>query len=148
MLTLTNVTKSFETTTALHSVSLDIAPEKTTVLIGPSGCGKSTLLRLVIGLLDPDDGSIEFEGMEVRQNTILKIRHRIGYVIQDGGLFPHLTARQNITLMARYLNRESGWITSRLKNLTELTQFPNDGLERFPSQLSGGQRQRVSLMRA
>lgn len=148
MLTLTNVTKSFETTTALHSVSLDIAPEKTTVLIGPSGCGKSTLLRLVIGLLDPDDGSIEFEGMEVQQNTILKIRHRIGYVIQDGGLFPHLTARQNITLMARYLNRESGWITSRLKNLTELTQFPNDGLERFPSQLSGGQRQRVSLMRA
>jgi osmoprotectant transport system ATP-binding protein len=72
----------------------------------------------------------------------------MGYVIQDGGLFPHLTARHNITLMARYLRVDGADIDSRLEELRRLTDFPADALDRFPSQLSGGQKQRVALMRA
>jgi osmoprotectant transport system ATP-binding protein len=76
------------------------------------------------------------------------MRHRIGYVIQSGGLFPHLTARDNVTLAARYLKRPSTWIESRVSELVELVQLSQDVLARFPGDLSGGQRQRVSLMRA
>src|SRR5438105_5633590 len=72
----------------------------------------------------------------------------MGYVVQDGGLFPHLTARSNVTLMARYLGWDGQRIETRLAELAELTQFPTDGLMRYPTQLSGGQRQRISLMRA
>ena len=78
----------------------------------------------------------------------MKIRRKIGYVIQEGGLFPHLTALQNISLVAEYLEWNSDKIKARIKDLTELTHFPDDALERFPLQLSGGQRQRVGLMRA
>ena len=81
---------------ALHSTNLQIAAGQTTVLIGPSGCGKSTILRLIIGLLTPTSGAVEFEGVPVSQNNILALRRRMGYVIQDGGLFPHLTASQNV----------------------------------------------------
>ncbi len=79
---------------------------------------------------------------------MLEVRQRLGYVIQDGGLFPHLSARDNVTLMARYLGWDTGRIKNRLADLAELTQFPAAGLDRFPTQLSGGQRQRLSLMRA
>ena len=79
---------------------------------------------------------------------MLEVRHGLGYVIQDGGLFPHLNARDNVILMARYLGWEPERIDDRLAELAELTRFPRDGLDRFPAQLSGGQRQRVSLMRA
>ena len=72
----------------------------------------------------------------------------MGYVIQDGGLFPHLTARGNVTLMARYIGWSEEKVAARIHELSELTQFPEDGLDRYPAQLSGGQRQRVSLMRA
>jgi len=80
--------------------------------------------------------------------VIRSLRKKMGYVIQDGGLFPHLTARDNVTLMARYLKWDRGSIAQRLRELTDITRFPADGLDRFPAQLSGGERQRVSLMRA
>jgi osmoprotectant transport system ATP-binding protein len=129
-------------------MDLTVEPGQTTVLIGPSGCGKSTLLRLVIGLIRPDTGSVRFERTEVTPANALTLRRRMGYVIQDGGLFPHLTARGNVALMARYLGWDEERIETRLAELAELTQFPRDGLDRFPVQLSGGQRQRVALMRA
>jgi osmoprotectant transport system ATP-binding protein len=121
---------------------------RTTILIGPSGCGKSTVLRLIIGLIPPDSGTIELDGEAVAPERVLMMRRKMGYVIQEGGLFPHLTTRRNITLMASYLGWPSSGIEGRLAELTELTQFPQDGLNRYPAQLSGGQRQRVSLMRA
>lgn len=148
MLQLRGVTKSFGATQALQPTDLTIEPGRTTVLIGPSGCGKSTLLRLMCGLVAADTGTIEFDGQPLTASNVLALRHRLGYVIQEGGLFPHLTARRNVTLMARYLGWTRGRMQERLAELCELTQFPRDGLERFPSQLSGGQRQRVSLMRA
>jgi osmoprotectant transport system ATP-binding protein len=76
------------------------------------------------------------------------VRLRVGYVIQDGGLFPHLTARGNVTLMARHLGRDRDTTAARVAELTDLTRFPSDGLDRYPHELSGGQRQRVGLMRA
>jgi osmoprotectant transport system ATP-binding protein len=145
---LSNISKRYGATEAVRAVDLLVEPGKTTVLIGPSGCGKSTLLRLMIGVIQPDVGRVQFEGEALTPENALLLRRKMGFVIQDGGLFPHLTARGNITLVARYLKWGHDRIGARLAELTELTRFPRDGLDRYPAQLSGGQRQRVSLMRA
>jgi osmoprotectant transport system ATP-binding protein len=145
---LVGVSKTFGDAAAVHEIDLAVERGKTTVLIGPSGCGKSTLLRLIIGLIEPDRGEINFDGTELRTDKIDIVRRRIGYVIQEGGLFPHLTARENILLMARYLGRGGNEIRARLGELRGLTRFPENLLDRYPLELSGGQRQRVSLMRA
>src|SRR6266699_5822072 len=145
---LVGVSKTFGDAAAVHAVDLSVERGKTTVLIGPSGCGKSTLLRLIIGLLEPDSGEIQFDGTQLRADKIDIVRRRIGYVIQEGGLFPHLTARGNILLMARHLGRDENRMRARLGELCSLTRFPESLLDRYPLELSGGQRQRVSLMRA
>jgi osmoprotectant transport system ATP-binding protein len=146
---LRQVTKIFgDGSPAVSNVNAKILPRQTTVLIGPSGCGKSTLLRLIIGLLEPTSGEIEFDGQPVTRETLPDLRRRMGYVIQDGGLFPHLTARENITLMARHLRLPPEDIDRRIAELCELTRFTHENLHRYPVELSGGQRQRVSLMRA
>ena len=148
MFELKGVSKRFALTQALDCVDLSIDSGKTTVLIGPSGCGKSTLLRALLGLVRLDEGDVRFEDSPITADNSLHLRRKMGYVIQDGGLFPHLTARSNATLVARYLGWDAGRIESRITELTGLTRFPADGLDRYPVQLSGGQRQRVSLMRA
>jgi osmoprotectant transport system ATP-binding protein len=147
MLELKDVSKTYGTSTALEKLSLVLEPHKTTVLIGPSGCGKSTLLRLMIGLITPDSGTVFLNGKPINSQNSLNARQEIGYVIQDGGLFPHLTAKDNVVLMARFLGWNQNRIDKRVAELAELAQLPMSGLERFPAQLSGGQRQRVSLMR-
>jgi osmoprotectant transport system ATP-binding protein len=148
MFTLDGVAKVYTGRRALGPLTLDVPAGRTTVLIGPSGCGKSTLLRLLIGLIQPDAGSVRFDGTPVTPATARAARLRTGYVIQDGGLFPHLTARGNVTLMARHLGWDRPRIDARVRDLADLTRFPVDGLDRHPHQLSGGQRQRVGLMRA
>ena len=148
MLQLKGVSKRFGATQALHATDLDVPAERTTVLIGQSGCGKSTLLRLMIGLISPERGTVRFRDAELTPASVMEIRRHMGYVIQEGGLFPHLTARDNVTLMARYLRIPAQRRTERVDELARLTHFPVDGLERYPAQLSGGQQQRVSLMRA
>jgi len=145
---LLGVSKSFGGAAALHPTDLDFQPGLTTALIGPSGCGKSTLLRLIIALLLPDRGRVLFDKEEVTEATAQAVRRRVGYVIQEGGLFPHLTARANVLLMSRHLGRSSGETAERLAELCALSQFPRPALDRYPTELSGGQRQRVSLMRA
>ena len=145
---LIGVSKSFGDAAAVHDIDFSIKRGETTVLIGPSGCGKSTLLRLIIGLLAPDVGQIQFDGSELRSDKVDLIRHRVGYVIQEGGLFPHLTACGNVLLMARHLSRDENEMHARLSELSALTRFPEGLLDRYPLELSGGQRQRVSLMRA
>jgi osmoprotectant transport system ATP-binding protein len=142
------LSKSFGERLALAPTSLDFAPGRTTVLLGPSGCGKTTLLKLMLGLVAPDSGTVRFQGEPVIAARADALRQRIGYVIQEGGLFPHLCARDNVALMARYLGREASWIERRMAELADLAQIPADLLPRFPAQLSGGQRQRVALMRA
>jgi len=148
MLEIEGISKRYGQAVALHPLDLSISQEQTTVLIGPSGCGKSTLLRLVIGLISPDTGVVRFGGVLLTAANILEQRQRMGYVIQEGGLFPHFTAQGNITLMAHHLGWKKARIQRRLVELVALTRFPQDALERYPVQLSGGQRQRVALMRA
>ncbi len=148
MLELTAVSKTYDGTQVLQPIDMTVDQGRTTVLIGPSGCGKSTLIRTMMGLIWPDSGTVRFEGTEVTPTNALLLRRRMGYVIQDGGLFPHLNARGNVSLMARYLGWSQERVESRLAELASLTQFPREGLDRYPVQLSGGQRQRVALMRA
>jgi osmoprotectant transport system ATP-binding protein len=148
MIELKGVSKSYAGRVVLSKLDLSIAAGRTTVLIGPSGCGKSTLLRLMIGLVRPDSGSISIEGKPLKPESVLELRRGLGYVTQDGGLFPHLTARRNVDLVARYLKWDRRRIDDRIAELAELTRFPQDGIDRYPSELSGGQKQRASLMRA
>jgi osmoprotectant transport system ATP-binding protein len=145
---LRGVGKSYRGQRTIGPIDLAIEGGKTTVLIGPSGCGKSTLLRLMVGLIEADEGQVLFDGTEVTPETAIALRRRLGYVIQDGGLLPHLDARDNVALMARYLRWEERRIEARLDELAELVRLPRGALARFPRELSGGQRQRVGLMRA
>ena len=148
LIELVGVSKSFGGTAALHPTDLAFPPGLTTALIGPSGCGKSTLLRLIIALLKPDTGKVTFDDLEVTETSAQQVRRRVGYVIQEGGLFPHLTARANVLLLSRHLGRPASQMEERLEELCALSRFPRNGLDRYPLELSGGQRQRVSLMRA
>jgi len=148
MLALSQVSKRYGDSLALAHCDLHAPAGKTVVLIGPSGCGKSTLLRLIAGLIPADTGTVTFSGETLSQDNILQARRRMGYVIQEGGLFPHLAVRDNVTVMARYLRRDAKWIDARLAELAQLVRLPPELMSRFPAELSGGQRQRVSLMRA
>jgi osmoprotectant transport system ATP-binding protein len=148
MFQLTDVRKSYGGVAALHPLTLTVPAGRSTVLLGPSGCGKSTLLRLLTGLVQPDGGSVTFDGMPVTPATAPALRRRLGFMVQDGGLFPHLTARGNVLLLGRHLGRDKAFLERRLAELCDLTHFASDRLDIYPTQLSGGLRQRVSLMRA
>lgn len=148
MFRLSAVSKQFGPTRVLDDIDLDVVPGKTTVLVGPSGCGKTTLLRALIGLVVPDSGTISFDGEAVNARNVLKVRRRVGYVVQNAGLFPHLTARQNLRLLGDYLGKSAASLDARVTELAEMTSFPTGGLDRYPKELSGGQNQRVGLMRA
>ncbi len=142
------VTKRFGATLAVERLSLAVPPFRTTALLGPSGCGKSTLLRLATGLVAPDDGSVQLFGTLVGRDGLDEARHRIGYVIQEGGLFPHLDVEANVTLVARHLRWATARIAARFHELRALVKLPADIGPRAIDEISGGQRQRVSLMRA
>ena len=148
MIALEHVSHSYPHVAALEDVSLHVAAGETVALIGPSGCGKSTLLKAVIGLVRPSKGRVAIDGVELRPQNELELRRRVGYVIQSGGLFPHLNSADNITLAARYLRRDPKWIRARVEELADLVQLRREVLQRFPTNLSGGQSQRVGLMRA
>ncbi len=148
MLALDHVTKRFGDRTALADASLLAAAGRVTVLLGPSGCGKSTTLRLFLGLTAPDEGTVRFGGAPLSTLDVRAVRRRTGYVIQSGGLFPHLTARGNVSLGAREAGLGEHEIAARVAALAETARLPADRLARYPDQLSGGERQRVSLMRA
>ncbi len=142
------VTKRYGEHAALGPIDLTVDAAKTLCLLGPSGCGKSTLLRAVIGLVRPDAGEVRVGDTAVTPETVISLRRRMGYVIQEGGLFPHLTSRENVSLMARHLGWEGGRVRARVSELASLVRLPEGLLERHPQALSGGQRQRVGIMRA
>jgi osmoprotectant transport system ATP-binding protein len=148
MIKVENISKSYNGVAALAPLSLAFKPQSTSVLIGPSGCGKSTLLRIMVGLVQPDAGKVAIDGTLLDEHNVEQLRHKVGYVIQEGGLFPHLTAQRNVTLLASHLGKPQDWIAQRLAKLTELTQLTPELLAHYPKDLSGGQRQRVALMRA
>jgi osmoprotectant transport system ATP-binding protein len=146
-LELRNVTKRHQGGAVVGPVDLAVGRGETVALIGESGSGKSTLLRLLLGLVPPDEGEVRFAGAPARGDDPA-FRRRIGYVVQGGALFPHLTAADNATLVARHLRWDPARIAGRLAELAALARLSTDALARFPRALSGGQAQRVSLVRA
>ncbi|MBX3188131.1 MAG: ATP-binding cassette domain-containing protein [Labilithrix sp.] len=147
-LSIDRVSKSFDARAVIRDTTLRLARGERLALIGPSGCGKSTLLRMVLGLVAPDAGTVRVGDVEVTPQSAIAVRRRVGYVIQDGGLFPHLTAEENVTLVARLGGRSAESLRDRVRELAELARLPERLLARFPRALSGGERQRVGLMRA
>ena len=151
ILRLVGVTKRFGTLAAVHETTLDVEAQRTTVLIGPSGSGKTTVLRLMLGLVRPDAGQVLHREAPLDSGGpagLRRFRSETGYVVQEGGLFPHLTAADNVTLLARHLRWSGPRIAARVTELAALARLPESALSRYPHELSGGQRQRVALMRA
>ncbi len=148
MVTLEAVEKRFGGRLVLAPTTLTVAARSSLALLGPSGCGKSTLLRLILGLLVPDAGHLTVGGTPVTPATVTSVRRRIGYVIQEGGLFPHLTAKENVAMLARHLGWSLVRVNERLHELAILVRLEPSMLERYPAELSGGERQRVGIMRA
>ena len=145
---LQGVTCTFDGVRALDGASVAFPRGHTSVLIGSSGSGKSTLLRLLIGLEWPVSGNVLCDGELLRRDALLEVRRRVGYVIQEGGLFPHLTVLGNLALLPRHLGWNPSRVLERTRELAVLAHLHEDLLSRFPAELSGGQRQRVALMRA
>ena len=145
---LEGATRAFASTRAVDDVTLAFARGETAILIGSSGSGKSTVLRLLLGLEWPDAGEVRCDGEPLQRTRTLELRRRVGYVIQEGGLFPHLTVLGNLALLPRHLGWKVAHVRERASELAGLTHLHRDLFERFPAELSGGQRQRVALMRA
>ena len=142
-----HASKRYGSVLALDDISLAFAAGSTTALIGSSGSGKSTVLRLLLGLEWPDQGCVKVDGRALERSDVLALRRRVGYLTQDGGLFPHLTALGNLALLPRHLGWSTQQVRQRAQELAALTHLPAEVLERYPAELSGGQRQRVALMR-
>ena len=133
----------------LEGLSLDVGEGETVALIGPSGSGKTTALKLVNRLLDADAGTVRVLGREVREADPIALRRGLGYVIQEGGLFPHWTVRENVAAVPRLLGWDPGRRRQRADELLAMVGLPPDEFgERLPRALSGGQRQRVGVARA
>src|SRR5713101_4447280 len=144
-----NVRKSYGARPALDNFSLSVAPGETVALVGPSGCGKTTALKLVNRLLDADSGEVLVTGHDVRASEPVALRRGIGYVIQEGGLFPHWDVRNNIEIVPRLLGWSAERRRARCEELLAMVNLPAaEFSRRRPRELSGGQRQRVGFARA
>ena len=148
IITFTNVSKRYGDSLVLSEIVLEIPNQQTTVIVGQSGSGKTTLLRMVNGLIRPDSGRLEVFGDLVPEENIENFRRKIGYAVQGAGLFPHVSVKENIVLIARL----EGWsledIDERFEMLMRQMELPLDLSDRIPNELSGGQQQRVGLCRA
>jgi osmoprotectant transport system ATP-binding protein len=133
---------------AIGSLSFEVPAGEICVLVGPSGCGKTTALRLANRMIELTAGDILLDGESIRRRSAADLRRGIGYVIQQIGLFPHLTIGDNIAVVPRLLGWEKTRIRNRLEELLDLVSLPADMRDRYPVQLSGGQRQRVGVARA
>ena len=148
IITFTNVSKRYGDTVVLSEIELEIPNEQTTVIVGQSGCGKTTLLRMVNGLIKPDSGRLEVFGDLVPEENIENFRRKIGYAVQGAGLFPHVSVKENIVLIARLVGWSSQDLDERFEMLMRQMELPLDLSDRIPNELSGGQQQRVGLCRA
>jgi len=151
MIRLDGLTKRFagQEKPAVDKLTLDIARGEIVVLVGPSGCGKTTSLRLVNRLIEPSDGRIIFDGEDVTDVDADDLRRRMGYVIQQLGLFPHMTVAQNIAVVPKILGWDKERIAERTDELLSMVGLdPDEYRDRYPKELSGGQSQRVGVVRA
>ncbi|NJR65825.1 MAG: ABC transporter ATP-binding protein [Leptolyngbyaceae cyanobacterium CRU_2_3] len=134
---------------AVDHCSCEVEEGQLVVILGPSGCGKTTLLKMVNRLYEPTSGKISLNGQDIRQLAVTKLRQQIGYVIQQSGLFPHMTVAQNVAVVPKLLGWSRPNIQARIDELLTLVQLsPQEYRHRYPAQLSGGQQQRVGLARA
>jgi osmoprotectant transport system ATP-binding protein len=145
-----DVSKRFpnESRPAVERASLEVQPGELVVLVGPSGCGKTTLLKMVNRLYEPTSGRILIGGQDIRSLPATRLRRGIGYVIQQVGLFPHLSVARNIATVPELLGWDRDRIEQRTGELLDLVGLPRDYGKRYPRQLSGGEQQRVGLARA
>lgn len=150
-ITFANVSKRFPNVEvpAVDDVSFTVKAGQFVVLLGPSGCGKTTLLKMVNRLYEPSSGSITIDGTEIRDLAAPALRRRIGYVIQQTGLFPHMRIADNVAVVPRLLGWDKRKVANRVDTLLDVVGLPPETYRRrYPSQLSGGQQQRVGLARA
>src|SRR5919106_3252759 len=133
---------------AVRNLSLDIEEGETVVLVGPSGCGKTSTLRMINRLIEPTSGTIEVDGRDVMHQDPVRLRRRLGYVIQSIGLMPHRTVAQNIGTVPELEGWDRPRIDARVRELAGMLHLDEELLERYPAELSGGQRQRVGVARA
>lgn len=133
---------------AVDRINLDIKKGEFVVFIGPSGCGKTTTMKMINRLVRPSEGKIYVNGQNVMEKNIVELRRSIGYVIQQIGLFPHMTIRENIALVPKLLKWPQTQRTARADELLRLVNMPPEFLDRYPHELSGGQQQRIGVLRA
>jgi osmoprotectant transport system ATP-binding protein len=144
-----NVSLRLGSNDILHNITFDVEAGETLVLLGRSGSGKTTALKLINALLRPSEGEVLVEGTPTTAWDPIRLRRRIGYVIQEGGLFPHFTIADNVGLVPRLEGRPHEDVTGRVESLlTQVGLPPQDFAARYPRELSGGQRQRVGVARA
>lgn len=149
MIRLDHVTKSYGAQTVLNDFSLSIEAGEILTVIGRSGCGKTTMLKTINGLCRPDQGTVFVEGRDISGEDIIALRRRIGYVIQNKGLFPHMTVEKNITYVPVISGKKDKKTNHELAcRLIDLVGLEESMLSRYPSELSGGQQQRVGIARA
>ena len=145
-----NVSKQFPRAThrAVDGCSFEVEHGQFVVLLGPSGCGKTTLLKMINRLYEPTGGQILVDGRSVMETPVTDLRRGIGYVIQQGGLFPHMRIADNIAVVPRLLHWDRRRIDSRIDELLDILGLPREYRKRYPRQLSGGEQQRVGIARA
>ncbi|ASB90363.1 betaine/proline/choline family ABC transporter ATP-binding protein [Bacillus sonorensis] len=149
MLKLENVSKVYKGgKKAVNSINLDIAKGEFICFIGPSGCGKTTTMKMINRLIEPTSGNIYIDGENIMAQDAVKLRRKIGYVIQQIGLFPHMTIQQNISLVPKLLKWPEEKRKERARELLKLVDMGPEYLERYPHELSGGQQQRIGVLRA
>lgn len=149
MIRFDRVSKTYGAFIAVDDLSLEIADGEIVVLVGPSGCGKSTTLRMINRLIEPTSGVIWLDGHDTREQDATRLRRSIGYVIQQVGLFPHLTVAENVATVPKLLGWERTRTRQRVDELLDLVGLPaKEYGGRLPNQLSGGQQQRVGVARA
>ncbi|OLQ49215.1 glycine/betaine ABC transporter ATP-binding protein [Bacillus licheniformis] len=149
MLTLENVSKTYKGgKKAVNNVNLKIAKGEFICFIGPSGCGKTTTMKMINRLIEPSAGKIFIEGENIMEQDPVELRRKIGYVIQQIGLFPHMTIQQNISLVPKLLRWPEHKRKERARELLKLVDMGPEYLDRYPHELSGGQQQRIGVLRA
>ncbi len=149
MIKFERVTKKFKDKKVLKNISFEIKKGNLVAFIGESGCGKTTTLKMINRLVKPTSGKIYINGRDIEKEDIIKLRRRMGYVIQQTGLFPHMTIRENIEIIPKVERMEKEKIEIRTNDLMEMVGLsPDEYLDRYPTELSGGQQQRIGVARA